>query len=154
MIETLINIVDCEVKSATDDATSSVKSATLRLIGWLASIQLRPEPQKEWSVFFNGNWWTNDPTVYISLDCKLPTLRLHCLPLFVDTHQLPHWNVSCLLLGPTGISKGQFSRFGVLHVFAGAFGMEDWTSFRDAQNEGWLEYETLDDNGQYTISIV
>jgi hypothetical protein len=153
-IEILINIIDCEIKTVTDDACSVVTSGTLKLSGWLASIQFCHGSQDEWSVFFNGAWWTENPTAYINLDCKLPNPQLHCLPLFVDTHQLPQWNVSCLLLGPTGVSKGQFSRFGILHIFAGAFGIKDWTGFRDAQNEAWLEYETLDSNGQYTISIV
>jgi hypothetical protein len=101
-IETLINITGCEIKSTTGDATSVITGGTLRLSGWLASIQLRPNSQGEWSVFFNGTWWKKHPTIYINLDCKVPTLKLHCLPLFVDTHQSPEWNVSCLLLGPTG----------------------------------------------------
>jgi hypothetical protein len=32
--------------------------------------------------------------------------------------------------------------------------MEDWTDFRDVMNEAWLEYEALDGNGQYIISII
>jgi hypothetical protein len=153
-MKTLVNIIDCEIESTTDDATSMVTGGTLKLSGWLASIQLRPDSQNEYSVFFNGTWWRKPPKVWIRLDCKLPALQLHCLPLFVDTHQLPHWGVSCLLLGPTGDVKGQFRRFGFLHAFAEAFGMEDWTGFRDSKNEDWLEYEALDDDDKYIISIV
>jgi len=111
------------------DATSVVPGGTLRLSGWLASIQLCLDSQNKWSVFFNGTWWRTQLHIYIGLDCKPPTLQLQCLPLFVDTSQSPHWNISCLLLGPTGVMKGQFRRSGILHAFAGAFGMEDWTGF-------------------------
>lgn len=153
-MKTLINITECEIESTIDDPTSVVTGGTLRLSGWLATMQLQAESQNEWSVFFNGAWWKKHPTIYIRLDCKPPTLSLHCLPLFVDTHQLRDWNVSCLLLCPTGDGKGQFRRFGVLHIFARAFGMEDWSGFREPKNEDWLEYEALSDNDQYIISIV
>jgi hypothetical protein len=152
--EMLVNITDCEIESTTGDATSVITGGTLRLSGWVATIQLLPDLQGESSFFFNGTWWKKHPNIYINLDCKVPTPKLHCLPLSVDTHQSPKWNVSCLLLGPTGVLKGQFRRLGILHIFTGAFGMEDWTDFRDVKNEAWLEYEALDGNGQYIISII
>ncbi|KAF8850026.1 HET-domain-containing protein [Acephala macrosclerotiorum] len=152
-IETLINIIDCEIKSATDDTTSVITGGTLRLSGWLASLELRHISRNEWSVFFDGTWWGRHPNLHINLDCQPPTLRLHCLPLFVNTEQA-EWNASCLLLSPTRVSKGQFRRFGILSIFAGTFGMKDCTGFRDTKNEPWLEYEALGSNGQYMISIV
>lgn len=152
-IEILINITECEIESPTDDTTSAVKGGTLRLSGWLASMRLCPDSQNEWSIFFNGTWW-KQPAVHIALDCKLSTFALHCLPLLVDIHQFPQWNVACLLLGATGDVKGQFRRFGTLRFFAGAFGMEHWTAFRRPKNEAWLEYEALSRNDQYIISII
>ena len=152
-IEPLIDITDCEVESTADDTTSSVTGGTLRLSGWLASMQFRPEYDDKWSVFFNGAWWRQG-IIFIRLDCELESLRLHCLPLYVDTHQLPHWNVPCLLLGATGDAKGQFKRFGILVLFAGDLGMQDWTKFQRVKNEIWLEYESRGRNDQYNISMI
>jgi hypothetical protein len=153
-LETLINIIDCEIETATGDTTGIVTGGTLKLSGWLASIQLRPDSENGWCLFFNGTWWKDRPRLYINLDYMLPTSQLHCLPLFVDTHQSPQWSVSCLLLGPTGDVKGQFRRVGILHAFSGALGMEDWTDFRGTKNEAWLEYEALCSNDRYIISIL
>ena len=153
--ENLVSIIDCEIES-TSDATSVITGGTLRLSGWVATIKLLPDPEDESSVSFNGTWWKRHPGFHFNLDSKVPTLKLHCLPLFVDTHthRSPAWNISCLLLGPTGVLKGQFKRLGIMDIFAGALGIEDWTNFRDVKSEDWLEYEALDGNGQYMISII
>ena len=55
-VKALINVTDCKVESTADDATSLVTGGILRLSGWLASVQLRPESQDKWAVFFNGAW--------------------------------------------------------------------------------------------------
>jgi hypothetical protein len=34
------------------------------------------------------------------------------------------------------------------------FGMEEWTDFTTIKNEAWLEYENLDGDRQYTVSII
>ena len=80
--------------------------------------------------------------------------QFHCLPLFVDTHLLPYWIASCLLLGPTGNVKGQFERLGTLYFSTGGLGMTDWTKLRGVENESWLEYEGRSRNDQYEISII
>ena len=87
-VETLISITECKVESTKGDTTSSVPGGTLRLSGWLASMQLRPESQDSWTVFFNGAWW-RPASSFITLDCKPPSLQFHCLSLLVDTHQVP-----------------------------------------------------------------
>ena len=127
-VETLINITECKVESTAGDTTSSVTGGTLRLSGWLSSMQLRPESQEKWSIFFNGAWWRL-PIDLIKFDCKPPTLQFHGLPLLVDTHLLPLWTAFCLLLGPTGDVKGQFKRLGTLYFSAGDLRMADWTEF-------------------------
>ena len=151
-VETLIDITECKVESNAGDNTSSVTGGTLRLSGWLASMQIRPESQGKWSVFFNGSWWRQ--VIDINLDCKPPSLQFHCLLLSVHTHHLPLWNAPCLLLSPTGDVKGQFKRFGTLHFSAGDLGILDWTKFREVKNESWLEYEGRTRNDEYEISII
>ena len=86
-VKTLINITDCKVESTADDTTSSVTGGILRLSSWLASMQLRPESQDKWSIFFNGAWWQE--SFDVRLDCKLPSLQVLCIPLFAGAYQLP-----------------------------------------------------------------
>lgn len=151
-MKTLINITDCKVENTADSTTSSVTGGILRLSGCLASMQLRLESQDKWSIFFNEAWWQE--RFFISLDCKLPSLQFHCLPLFADIYRLYDWDYYCLLLSPTGDAKGQFERSGTLHFSASAFGLRNWTEFPEVKNESWLEYESRSRNGQYNISIV
>lgn len=94
-------------------------------------------------------------SVMLVLDCVPPTVRFHCLPLYVYPKSLTMtWHLCCLLLCPTGERKGQFRRDGYLHVNGGAFRMDNWTSFGKVKNEAWLEYVAVDESGQYLISII
>ena len=151
-VRSLINITDCKVENTADNTTSSVTGGILRLSGWLASMQLGPPFQGKWSVFFNGAWRQEYCCIYI--DCKLPSFQFHCLPLFAGAYQSHRWSLSCLLLRPTGVAKGQFERVGALYFLAGTFGMRDWTEFRDVKNESWLEYEGRTRDDQYNISSI
>ena len=81
-VETLISITERNVESTMGDTTSSVTGGTLRLSGWLASMQLHPESQDKWTVFFNGAWWR--PTIsLIILDCKPPSLQFTAYPFWL-----------------------------------------------------------------------
>ncbi|PYH87326.1 hypothetical protein BO71DRAFT_404742 [Aspergillus ellipticus CBS 707.79] len=62
--------------------------------------------------------------------------------------------MSLLLLELTGEARGQFRRVGGMTVFKGALGMEDWTGFRGVEMGEWFEFENLDDEGKYLVSIV
>ena len=101
-IEPLVNILTCEVETATGDPFGFVTDGFLKLSGLLATIQIQLQPDGEWQVFFDGIWWDDKVRLYIRLDCTPSTYHLHCLPLFLDNHQLPTWNLSCLLLEPSG----------------------------------------------------
>jgi hypothetical protein len=151
----LIKIIECRIETATNDPFGFVNTGTLTLCGWLATIRLKPREDSahEWSVFFNGSW-SDDRTIYIALDCVLPHLQLHCLPVVLDTHHSPGWNLSCILLIATGFRKGQFQRAGILHVFSGGKAVADWAVFQNPKNEDWLEYAARCENGIYKISIV
>ena len=151
----LIRIIEHRIETATNDPFGVVNAGTLILCGWLATIRLKHKQDSahEWSVFFNGSW-LDDRMIYIALDCVLPHLQLHCLPVVLDKHQSPEWNLSCILLIATGVKRGQFQRAGVLHVFSGGKAMADWTVFKNPRNEDWLEYEARCENSYYKISIV
>ena len=151
----LIRIIECRIETATNEPFGVVKAGSVTLCGWLATIRLksRQDSAREWSVFFNGSW-LDDPMIYIALDCMLPHLRLHCVPVVLDRHQSPEWNLSCILLIATGVQRGQFQRAGVLHVFSGGKAMTDKAVFQNPENEDWLEYEARCENGTYKISIV
>jgi len=162
-MELVINILDCDVDSSSGDDTCIITSGRLRLSGWLSTIRVCPTAQNEWSVFFNGVWGGKSEGFMVEIDCQLPSDKLHCLPLFVNTHspllreensQTLYWNVACLILCSTGDAKGQFRRFGTLHIFSGAFGIEDWRVFKRSQKEAWFEYESTDDKQNYTMSII
>jgi hypothetical protein len=162
-METLIDIIDCDIENANSDATSIVTSGRLRLSGWLSTMRVCPADQNEWSVFFNGVWSGNKNGVMVQIDSQLPCDQLHCLPLFVNTHlpffeeddrQTPYWNVACLILCSTGDAKGRFRRLGTFHMFTGAFGIEDWKVFEKLQKEAWFEYEAIGSEAKYIMSIV
>ena len=154
-IERLISIIDCHVDTTTGDPFSVVTTASLTVCGWLATVtlRLRQGSTHNWSMFLNGSWY-DDNMVYIALDCALPHLQLHCLPVILDNHQAPSWNLSCILLVATGARRGQFQRAGVLHVFQGGRAVADWKIFESPKNEDWLEYEAENVDGTYRVSII
>ncbi|KAH7119527.1 heterokaryon incompatibility protein-domain-containing protein [Dendryphion nanum] len=153
-LKPLIDVHDCDIEITTSDRTGAVIGGSLQISGWIAFIQLHPDPESRWRIFFDGKWWKYGRDLYINLDCIVPFFQIHCLPLFIDTHQLPTFHLACLLLSPTGNLKGQFQRIGVLIASSGALGMKDWTGFRDVANEAWIQYETSCGNKKYTISII
>ncbi|KIM95138.1 hypothetical protein OIDMADRAFT_184232 [Oidiodendron maius Zn] len=153
-LEMLINLMECKVETATDDTFGMITGGSLMLSGLLATVRLCPDPVAGWHIFFNGSWWPEKHDVKISLDRVYTTLEFHCLPLFLDTRQLPTWHVTCLLLEPTGIKKGQFKRVGILLASTGALGMISWNDFQDIRHEHWLEYESILDKNRYRISIL
>jgi hypothetical protein len=153
-LEPLIDIINCDIKAATGDRTGAVIGGSLKISGWLASVQLHLDAENRWRIFFNGKWWKDRQGFHIFLDCIVSSSQIHCLPLFVDVHQSPEYFLACILLRPTGNLKGQFQRIGALGAFSGALGIKDWAQFRHAKNEEWVQYETPCGNDKYTISII
>ena len=153
--EQLIRIIDCYVDTVTGDPFSVVTAASLTICGWLATVTLRLSPgsARGWSIFLNGSWY-EDNMVFIALDCTLPHLQLHCLPVILDNNQAPSWNLSCVLLIATGVRRGQFQRAGILHVFQGGTAISDWKMFECPKNEDWLECEAENGDGTYRITII
>jgi hypothetical protein len=153
-LETLIDIIECTVETATDDTFGVVTGGSLLVSGLLATVRLCPGRGSGWRIFFNGSWWPERHIVNISLDCALTAPELQCLPLFLDARELPTWYVTCLLLEPTRIERGKFKRVGILVTHNGRFGMTSWNDLRNIRNEHWLEYESTCDKNRYRISIV
>ncbi|PLB38136.1 HET domain-containing protein [Aspergillus candidus] len=122
----------CEVQTATQDPFGAVTGGLLRLSGSLTTIELRSRTDGGWLVFFDGTWWKDGGD------------QLHCLPLYLDTHQSPEWNKT----------SGQFRRVGVLNAFSKALGMDVWTKFEDQKKASWFEYESMSKDGRYEISIL
>jgi hypothetical protein len=151
----LIDVLECQATNDSGGAASTVTGGFLRLSGWLSTIQLGiDKKRKRYSVYINGHWVEGARRGFIRLDCQLPSMQLHCLPLFVDTHQMSNWNMSLLLLHHTGDVKGQFKRYGLIHLFAGDLGVKEWTDFKSLKNGPWLEYGTMGMDGMPTLTII
>ena len=142
----LVDIVCCDIRTATADRTGAVISAALQLSGWLATIEIRPISNGNWDVYINERW-TSVNGAHIHLDRPLASSHLHCLPL--EDHGL----LNTLLLTPTGVARGQFQRVGIAIIGIGAFG-QDCDQLAHVTNESWLEYESIGDDGKCTITIV
>lgn len=149
----LVEIDECTIVSPIGDPTSVIASAVLRLRARLISVQLNDHTNPEKSLTVNGIDCLSQSNLEIHLDCELPTLQLHCVPILVHDFS-SDWTLCCLLLAPKGASRGQFQRFGTLTLLGSSLGMGAWKGFPDFQNEDWLEYESVDDEGLYTISII
>ncbi|PWY88537.1 HET-domain-containing protein [Aspergillus heteromorphus CBS 117.55] len=159
-LEPLVEILTCEIETATNDPFGPVTGGNLRLECLLATIEVH-EDEGEFRFLFNNTWHVNPGRIFLTLDCTPSTHKLHCVPLYVTKTQSqspsPGWAMSLLLLEPTGETRGQFRRVGGMTVFSGALGMEDWAAFGDVSKEGWMEYEDLDmkiEEGRYWISVV
>ncbi|KAF2018877.1 HET-domain-containing protein [Aaosphaeria arxii CBS 175.79] len=149
-LKILVNIINHEVVTATQDPFSKVIGGTIRLSGHLFTMVLRPSKAGEWNVSIDGKEF--DSTGQIVLDYQPPSPELHCLPISANLYFTP--DVSCLLLVPTGTTKGQFMRCGVMQNFQSALGMSDWTEYQSINSHEWLEYEAMESPGVYRISIV
>lgn len=151
----LIDVLECEATNNSGDTTSTITGGYLRLSGWLSTMQLGTnEETKGYSIYINGHWVERALRGLIRLDCQLPSMQLHCLPLFVDTQQMPHWNMSLLLLHQTGDIKGQFKRYGLMHLFAGDLDLDEWTEFKSLKNDPWLEHEAIARDGMQTFTVI
>ncbi|PQE12349.1 Heterokaryon incompatibility protein [Rutstroemia sp. NJR-2017a BVV2] len=156
----VVGIIDCRVDSVTDDKMGALTGGTLRVIGRLATLEILPEWKDDhYSVFCNGSTWSyqldgttsSGNSIEITLDCKPPSLKFHCLPMVVPSHSM-----ICLLLLPTGTQKGQFSRYGTVTISRNSLGLGEsvYEDFWQIKNEDWLEFESRDEEGWCTLSIV
>jgi hypothetical protein len=154
----LIDIILCDVKTATADRTCAVVSGILRLSGWLATIQIYGMTNYKSDFFVNGKRWKDSCRFSFIMGYALPTLstlRFHCLPLFLarGLGGIPATRMYGLLLVPTGTVVGQFRRVDCckFHESKELGKCEDFPQFF---NEPWMEYDEASGDNKYTISII
>ncbi|KUJ13387.1 HET-domain-containing protein [Mollisia scopiformis] len=78
------------------------------------------------------------------------SIDLHFMPI---THQ-PNGSFQGLLLVPTGNSRGQFRRVGLLYFKWDEWVEDSWDEAIRAENHDWLEYVEFDGVDKYTITII
>jgi len=147
----LVDVVSCNVETATGDRTGAVTSATMRLCGYLTTMKLHPTfgIDENSDIHCDGKWNSMNSHKF-NFDRRPPSFQLHCMPLFVNSHEV----LCALLLVPTGDVRGQFRRVGMLHPEFDIEDGVDWTQFPHFKNESWLEYESVNDEGKYTVTII
>jgi len=154
----LVDVVSCDVETATKDRTGAVTSAVMKLSGYLATIKLhrdfgtkQPYPATEgnFEIYCDGKWNSMGAWDF-NFDLRPPTFQLHCLFLFIDEFRI----IYGLLLTPTKVTRGHFRRVGMLQDFLKDNTSLDLNQFSHFKNESWLEYESVDDDGKYTITII
>ena len=145
-----VDVMRWEVHPMTEDRTGAVTSAFVQLSGYLITIKLYPKFDEDWPGIFCNGKGNNVYGESFYFDIRPPSFQLHCMPLFVDIDGF----LCALLLAPTGDVRGQFRRVGLLHPKFDDKGDVYWTKLPHFENESWLEYESVNDDGKYTITII
>jgi len=145
-----VDVMRWVVHPVTKDRTGAVTNAFVQLSGYLITIELHPKFGDEcFAIFCNGKVNKVYHGVFY-FDVRPSSFQLHCMPLFID-------NGGCLcalLLVPTGDRRGQFRRVGMLHPPLYDKRSVHWAQLPHFKNESWLEYESVNDEGKYTITII
>jgi len=152
-----VDVINWEVHSATEDRTGAVTSAFVKLSGYLVTMELHPDLENA-KVFRNTAYfdihcdgkWNGIRCHDFYFDRMSPSLQLHCMPLFIDCHGY----LCALLLVPTLDTRGQFRRVGMFRTEFRKKKPMDWNQLGSFKNESWLEYESVDEDGKYTITII
>jgi len=153
----LIDVIQCEVQTATSDRTGAVTGCTLRLSCWLATINF------EWS----GNDYPFPPTRNFNgkalerymgprnIDEPRRFSKLHLLPLTINPDLFQSFRMRFVYLVPAGTTTGQFRRVGYgCFRTPGDLGLSHWKEIAHVKNEDWFEYEEACGDGKYIISII
>ena len=148
-------ICDCHIETQTGDNTVGIIEGFLRLSGSLVTMKFCPDPETRdyWHAYINGKWQKG---LYPAFDSEVPTEQVHGIPILVDTDESQPPNVRFLLLQPTGEVKGRFYRVGEMNVPSRALGISgrNYDGLKTIQNESWLEFESCDDEGTYSVVVV
>ncbi|KAH6851534.1 heterokaryon incompatibility protein-domain-containing protein [Alternaria rosae] len=147
----LADVVSWDVKTATTDRTGAVTCATLQLSGFMTTMELHPEfgVEKNLDIYCDSKWISMDIHQF-QFDRRPPSFQLHCMPLFIDS--LGH--MCAILITPTQSARGHFRRVGQFRAWVGFKNFWDWNQLPHFENESWLEYESVTDDGKYTITII
>jgi hypothetical protein len=147
----LVDVICWELQSATGDRTGAVTGATMQLSGYLTTIELHPGfgTAKNYDIYCDGKWNSMD-TYNFYFDRRPPLYQLHCMPLFIDCLGY----LCALLLTPTRDTRGRFRRVGMFRTLFGSKALVDWNQLDQFKNESWLEFESVNDDRKYTISVI
>jgi hypothetical protein len=148
-----------------DDPMGQNVSATLRMEGYLMTVGVYDTfdfSSLAWSKTqfrINGVWYREslDSDLRFKLrDADEPFLNMHCLIVFGDdyppTKNTPYFH--SVLIQPTGVKKGQFRRYGIYGFLGEEFKLLSLDDLKNVQNEEWLEYESVGEDGKCIVSIV
>ena len=152
-VRDVMRVIDIRMEYATNSPCGAVTEGCLRLSGSLATLQFLSVSDENKQFLFDGKWRTRG-TFQITFDCEPLTPQLHCFPLFIANYASIAWTAICLLLEPTGARKGQFRRVGWIRGRLPLMGIVDWEDFGVIRNETWFEYEAIDGDGKYIVSII
>lgn len=147
----LVDVIHWEVQSATGDRTGAVTGATMQLCGYLTTMELHPTfgTEKNFDIHCDGRW-NSMSNHNFEFDRRPPSFRLHCIPLFIDCLGY----LCALLLTPTRDTRGRFRRVGMFRTLFSDKALVDWNQLDNFKNESWLEYESVNDEGKYTVTII
>jgi hypothetical protein len=137
-----VEIVEVEIEPLGNDPFEQLRGGFIRLRGHISTSRSRKTLTG--TQFYINREWDNDASFYCP-DVDEQCEKLHCMPI---SHHEGFY--SCLLLQPTGQTKGQFKRHGTVNIYLNNGG-GPWEYIR---NEEWLEYESLDGINIYTVTVV
>ncbi|KAE9372497.1 HET-domain-containing protein [Stipitochalara longipes BDJ] len=152
-----VTLIDVHVEYVTDDSFAQVKAGYIRLCGPLLTLIIKrttasiSSKATAYDALLNGQ--QTEGRVYPDMDVGDANVPfLHFMP-FYNSNMA---NSQCvgLLLQPTGVSEGQFRRCGRLSIYGEAVKVAGGPLWASIKNHDWLEYESFDGNGVYTISVI
>ncbi|KAL8370829.1 hypothetical protein RB595_000935 [Gaeumannomyces hyphopodioides] len=161
LTDAVVTVENCDIESRTEDETVDIRRALLRLTGFLKTARLVPLESTGDSIpnGFPDGWNLHVDGVLVDVErddvrfdgSGVPTDRLHVLALTkYNWDSLLHvGKLRCLLLYPTGETKGHFYRAGIIELKPKP--REPGTD--SGCSESWLEYESRKEDGRYTVVI-
>jgi len=151
-----VTVRDVHIEQVTDDPFGQIREGFIRFCGPLVTLELEKSGDAlSWAHGYNAvmNGLCIKGRLYPEMDLgdeRLPFL--HFMPF--HNSNLDGSQFVGLLLQPTGLVKGQFRRCGRLKMFERAVKLAGGPLWRDVKNHDWLEYESVDGEGRYIISVI
>lgn len=153
-IEPLVNILTCEVETATGDPFRFVTDGFLKLSGLLATIQiqLQPDVNGRFSLMVFGGMIK---CAFISVSTALPqpiTFTVYHCSLIIISCQRGISHAFCLNL--VGRLEANSNGWAFFMLSRGQWECKLGQILKAKKNGNWLEYESRCDDGGYVITIL
>jgi hypothetical protein len=134
---------DYSIDLKTSDPFGQIAGGWIRLSGLLKTITISARYDGAGTAVFSiAN--EKSETGFMQPTLSTPASRLHFL--LIDEHAARKMG---LLLQPTGKAKGQFRRWAMLKFYT----EKSFEAF-DSSNHDWLEYESIEEDGGYVVTII